>query len=107
MELKWIVFLVMAWVIVALLVGVAEGVVIGGAVDPTTGVPMATSTLSNLAQGDFFQRAGAMVNVMTFDFPEIFYGGYAILHWIFFLPFVIAFGLMMLAFILSHIPIFG
>lgn len=108
MEVKWIILLVSAWIVVALLAGVAQDTMIGGdTIDPDTGESITTSTLNDLAVGSFSQRAHAIVSVMSFDFPAIFHGGWAILRWIFFLPFVIAFGIMMLAYILAHIPVIG
>lgn len=107
MELKWIIFVVMLWVVTSLLVGVAQGVMIGGAVDPVTGEPQATSIIDTLEGGSFTERVGALGNMLTFNFPEIFAGGWAILRWIFFLPFVIAFAVMALGYALSHIPVIG
>jgi len=107
MTFKWIVFVVMGWIVVALLVGVAEGVMVGGAIVSVTGAPQATSTLNSFLSGDFFQRAGALANMVTFNFPSIFTGSWAILRWIFFIPFVTAFGIMMLGYILAHIPVIG
>lgn len=107
MELKWIIFVLTLWIVVSLLVGVAEGVMIGGAVDPSTGEPQATSTIQDLLSGSFSERMGALGNMITFDFPSIFYGGWAILKWIFFLPFAIAFAVMTAGYALAHIPVFG
>lgn len=107
MDFKWIVFVVMAWIVVALLAGVAEGSLVGGSYDPDTGEPTAAGTLSSFLDGDFFQRAGALADMMTFNFPAIFTGSWAILRWIFFIPFVTAFAVTMLGYILAHIPVVG
>lgn len=106
MQFKYIVFVLMAWVVTALLVGVAEGSIVGGAADPVTG-ETASTTLEVFLTGDFFARGWAMVNMMFFNFPNLFSGGWAILQWIFFIPFSAAFGIMMAGYVLAHIPIVG
>ena len=107
MQLKWIAFVLMAWVITSLLVGVAAGALVGGTIDPHTGETLTAITINDLMHGDFFTRAGALGNMMVFNFPSVFYGGWAILRWIFFIPFAAAFGVMMLGYLLAHIPIIG
>lgn len=107
MQFKWIVFVLMVWILVAFLVGVVEGVMVGGPIDPETGVASATTIIHDLMNGSFFARANAFVGMMAFDFPTIFHGGYAFLKWVFFLPFVVAFAVMMLGYILAHIPVIG
>jgi len=107
MQLKWIVFLVMLWMVVSLLVGVAEGALFGGAVDPVTGEPQAVSLIERAMAGSIGERAGAFWSMLWFNFPAIFSGGWEVLRWVFLLPFSIAFGVMLTGYILAHIPVFG
>jgi len=103
MQLKYIVFLIMTWIVVSLLVGIAEHVIVGGAVDPATGLPYATSMLIELTTGTFPEKAGAAMALASFNFPAIFYGAWGYVRWIFFLPFGIAFGIMMGGWLFSYI----
>lgn len=103
MQFKYIVFILMAWIILSLLVGIAEHVVVGGAVDPATGLPYATSMLAELTTGHFSAKAGAAIALASFNFPAIFYGAWGYVRWIFFLPFGIAFAIMMGGWIFSYI----
>lgn len=107
MQFKWIVFVLTAWILVAFLVGVVEGAMVGGPIDVETGEPSATTVIYNLMNGSFSARANAFVGMMAFHFPAIFHGGYAFFQWVFFLPFIIAFAVMMLGYILAHIPVIG
>ena len=123
MAFKWIVFVVTAWILVSLLGGVVENVVIGGAVDPATGLPIQTSVLNDLMSSPVMtnQSFGAKVSAMftdtqfwsaiaamvTFNFPAIFHGAWGMLQWAFFLPFCIAFIIMMGGYIMAHIPVIG
>jgi len=112
MSPKWIVFIVMAWVVTGLLVGVAEHAMIGGGTDPDTGESLTTSVLNDLmssktltaptlgakiastfTDGTFWSAIGHM---MLFDFPAIFHGPWVMLQWIFFMPFCIAFGMSLM-----------
>jgi len=103
MQFKYIVFLLMAWIVVTLLVGIAEHVVVGGAVDPATGLPYAISMLTTLTTGGFAEKGGAVVALASFNFPAIFYGAWGYIRWIFFLPFGIAFMIMMGGWLFSYL----
>lgn len=107
MQVKWIVLILMSWIVVALLVGVVEGVLVGGAYDSVTGEPEAAILINQLADGGFFERANALAHMMFFDFETVFYGAWGILQWIFFLPFAVAFAVVALGWVLSHIPVIG
>lgn len=123
MAFKWIVFVVTAWIVVSLLVGVVENVVIGGAIDPETGEPIQISVLNDLMNSPVItnQSFGAKVSALfsddkfwiavgamiTFRFPAIFYGAWATLQWVFFLPFCVAFIIMMGGYMAAHIPLVG
>jgi hypothetical protein len=112
MSIKWAVFILMAWVIVSLLVGVAENAMLGGGVDADTGLPVTHTVLNDLAtcptitahsldakivsaftDTKFWSAIGHMI---TFDFPAIFNGGWVVFQWIFFLPFALGFGICLI-----------
>ena len=123
MAFKWIVFLLSAWIIVSLLVGVVENVMVGGAIDPDTGESIQIGVLNTLLNspvitnqslGGKFAAAftdtqfwGAIAAMVTFHFPAIFYGAWQTLQWVFFVPFCVAFVIMMGGYIMAHIPIIG
>lgn len=123
MAFKWIVFVVTAWIVVSLLVGVVDNTMIGGAIDSETGEPIQTSVLNDLVTSPVFtsqtlggrfsavftdlQFWSAVFAMITFNFPSIFYGAWVILQWVFFFPFCIAFLIMMGGYIMAHIPIVG
>ena len=123
MSPKWIVFILMAWIVTSMLCGVAENAVIGGAIDPETGDPIQTSVLNDLAQSKVLTAPtlgakisaaftdgafwSALAHIIAFQFPAIFHGSWIIFQWVFFLPFVIAFGVCMMGYIMSHIPVIG
>jgi len=109
MEMKWIVLVISAWIVVSLLVGVVEGLIMGGDIDPMTGESVQPGVLNTLLSAKITSLAfwGAVVNMASFHFPSIFYGEWAILQWIFFLPISIAFLIMMAGYIASHIPVIG
>ena len=102
MNPKWIIFLVTAWLILALLGGVIDNAFIGtgsGSEQSTlntlmsfkvfTGIEVfgiVTLPLPNLA---FF---GALVQLFTFDLA-MFEGSTEIFRWMFFLPIAIAIGI--------------
>lgn len=109
MSPKWIVFILMAWVVTSLLVGVVDHAMVGGGTDPDSGEAMTTTVLNDLmtsktltaptlgakiassfTDGQFWSAIGHM---MLFDFPSVFHGGWMILQWIFFMPFCIGFGM--------------
>ena len=123
MAFKWIVFVLTAWIVVSLLVGVVDNAMIGGTIDPDTGEPTATSVLNDLMTSPVItnQSFGAKFSavftdttfwsaigtMMLFRFPSIFHGAWAILQWVFFFPFCVAFIIMMGGYIMAHIPIIG
>jgi hypothetical protein len=126
MSVKWAVFVLMAWIIVSLLVGVAENVMVGGGTDPETGLPVANTVLNDLAScptitaptlgakiTSAFTDAkfwSAMGQLATFDFKAIFCNKivssdgkitwvanqWAVFQWVFFLPFSLGFGICLL-----------
>lgn len=112
MSPKWFVFILMAWVAVALLVGVVEHTIVGGGTVAGTDGEAVTSVLNDLmtsktvtaptlgakfttsfTDGTFWEAIGHM---MLFDFPAVFHGGWVILQWLFFMPFCIGFGLSLM-----------
>lgn len=109
MGVKWVVFILMSWIIVSLLVGVVENVMIGGGIDTETGQPLTQTVLNRLMTSHVItaqslgakiawavvdtQFWGAIGSMITFDFPAIFYGGYIVFQWVFFLPFALGFGI--------------
>jgi hypothetical protein len=109
MEFKWIVVIITIWIIVSLLVGFVEAAMLGGDIDPMTGEPTQPGVLNTLMNSKITSLAfwGAVMAMATFHFPAIFYGGYVILQWIFFVPIFAAFLIMMAGYIASHIPVIG
>jgi hypothetical protein len=112
MGVKWVVFVLMAWIIVSLLVGVVENVMVGGGTDIEKSQPVTQTVLNDLMTSptitahslgakvvSAFTDAkfwGAIGHLITFDFPAIFYGEYVIFQWIFFFPFCLGFGICLL-----------
>jgi len=97
MSPKWIIFLVMAWVILALLGGVIEMEYVGdreqASLNTLMNAPMLSSTtLWGKVVGMFTDWAwfGALMKMLLFDFA-MFTGIWEIFRWIFFLPISIAF----------------
>jgi hypothetical protein len=96
MQLKWVVFMLTLWIVVAFMVGIAEGAMIGGMVD-ADGQPITMSMIERLTDGSVGEKVGAFLGMMRFNF-SIFDGDWAILQWIFFLPFAVAFGIFAAAY---------
>lgn len=123
MSPKWIILVVMVWIILAVLVGVAEDAFIGGGIDPATGEPIQTSVLNDLMTSKTLTAPtlgarismsfsddvfwSAIATMMLFDFPGIFYGSWMMLQWIFFLPLMIGFAIILGGYIMAHIPVIG
>lgn len=104
MSFKIILFTVTTWMVLSLLCGVCEGALMSTAEGAAS-----VSNISTLAQGDFASWTfwKTIGNMITFNFPYLFTGPYVILQWVFFVPLVLAFGIMMGGFILAHIPLIG
>ncbi len=102
MSFKIIVFVTTIWIVVSLICGAIEGALLGSG-------GASQDVLSTLMESDFGSSSfwGALVAMITFDFPTLFQGPYAILQWVFFLPLLLAFGVMFGGFILAHIPLIG
>lgn len=96
MSPKWIIFIVMVWVILALLGGIIEGAYLG------SGEASVLNTMMNApiftGEGNFFVNAaatffdsafwGALFTMLLFDFA-MFEGTMAIFQWLFFMPIAI------------------
>lgn len=104
MTFKIIVFVFSTWIAMSLLCGIAEGVIVGG-----SGLAGTQSTLNTLMYSDFasVSFARSLGSMLIFKFPALFTSGYVMAQWLFFLAPIAAFGVMMAAFILSHIPLIG
>jgi len=86
MQTKWVIYIVMLWLFVSLICGVAEGVMFAGDAAASDGDRGAIATLVDGTTGE---RWGAIVDMMGFNFA-IFSGGWAFLRWVFFIPFTVA-----------------
>jgi len=81
MQTKWVVYIVMVWMMVALICGIAEGVMLGGGNE--------AGTLTKLIHGSAIDRIAAVLAIGQFNFA-IFSGSWAFLRWLFFIPFTVA-----------------
>jgi len=86
MQTKWVIYIVMMWLFVSLICGVAEGVMFAGNEASSEG---GQGTIQTLISGGAGERWGAIETMVLFNFA-IFSGGWAFLRWVFFIPFTIA-----------------
>ncbi len=90
MNTNLVIVVVMAWIILAILAGIGEGVYLGQSAYGGNTTNYEASTLEDLFNPTDLTWFGTLFKFFTFDFDGVFTGGWMVLKYVFFAPLVVA-----------------